>query len=92
MLSNTVGSKSLKMVKYWIFFVNFLKSLINKDPCRNRIRNSEIIDPDLGGKKIIDPPDPDQQHWKRTDFHVNTWTRGFRIQGSNRHQNPDPDT
>ncbi len=45
-----ISSKSLNIIKYWIFFQNSFKSLINTK------------DPDSGGQLIMDPSDLDPQH------------------------------
>ncbi len=54
-----IGSKSLQMIKYLTFSLNFLESLIN---CKDldRIRNSDFMvpDPDPRGNLITNPPDP----------------------------------
>ncbi len=44
--------RSLNFIKYWIFFLKFCWTLYkkNKDP---------------GGQLIMDPQDPDPQHWQR---------------------------
>ncbi len=55
-----IGNKSLNIIKYCTFFLNFFGSSVD-------IFESSInsMDPDLGGQFFSKPLDPDPQHLKK---------------------------